>query len=346
MSVGEEDRVRRVIDVHSHHYPAVFLEACRDPANGLTTRIRSDGGVAVMVDGAVSVVIPQPEPSIADRLAVMDRAGIDIQLLSLSAPNVYPLADAVRVGLTRAANDELIDMSVKSGGRLQSLVSLPLPDVDASVDEFRRVIDRPGVAGVFLCTTVNGRPLDDPAFEPVLGRLSDRGVTVLVHPTVGSVDNQREFALSLNIGFMAETTTCISRLLFSGALERWPGITWVFSHLGGTLPFVHHRIAKAHQAFADWQRPLQKDPAETLRGVYFDTVTDHRPALTCAMETYGDGSLLFGTDYPHTAADLRKPLALIQSALPARASLDRVLGGTAEKIFKISDPTSGRKICP
>lgn len=339
--VGRAASSAPVIDVHSHHYPEVFVDACRDSSSGLTTSERSDGGLAVFRDGAVTLVVPQPVPSVETRLAALDQSGIHVQLLSLSAPNVYSFPAASRGALTRAVNDEFLSLFAESGGRLQSLVSLPLPDVAGALLEFDRVIGAPGVAGVFLCTTVNGRPLDDEAFQPLLHAMSEAGTTVLVHPTVGCAANQREFALSLNIGFMAETTACIARLLFSGAFERFPGITWVFSHLGGSLPFLHHRIDKAKRAFGDWQRPLARDPLETLGDLYFDTVSDHAPALVCAVSTYGAGSLVFGTDYPHGPGDLRKPLAFVRGTLD-REVLDGVLGRTAAEIFAITEPTCGR----
>jgi predicted TIM-barrel fold metal-dependent hydrolase len=331
----------RVVDVHSHHYPLAFEEACLDPANGLTTRRRSDGGLAVMIDGAVSLVVPVKAPTVAERLDLLDVAGIGVQLLSLSAPNVYHFDDELRITLARQTNDELIEIARTSSGRLPALVSLPLPDVDAALAELDRVIDLPGVAGVFLCTTVRGRPLDDPEFRPLLEELSRREVSVLVHPTVGCATNLEAYALSLNIGFMAETTNCVARLLFSGTLESLPGITWIFSHLGGTLPFLHHRIEKANKAFGDWQIPLEQTPAETLASVYFDTVTDHQPALVCALDTYGANALLFGTDYPHGPPDLRGPVGLLTRTISDRESLAAVMGGTAERIFSLTASTTG-----
>ena len=124
-----------VVDVHSHHYPADFVAACRQGRGGFTTRTRSDGGLAVLADGAVVLVIPQPVPSLADRLAVLDAAGIDVQIVSLSAPNVYPLPAGLAEHVARSANDEFVEMAAVSDGRVKALVSLPLPDVDASLRE-------------------------------------------------------------------------------------------------------------------------------------------------------------------------------------------------------------------
>jgi predicted TIM-barrel fold metal-dependent hydrolase len=322
--------------VHAHHYPSSYADACVTAENGLTSRKRSDGGTAILIDGAVCLVIPEKPIAVEDRLGVMDRAGIDVQLLSVSAPNVYPFPAAVRIRLARETNDELIEIAGVSGGRLPALISLPLPDVGASLAEIDRVVGAPGVAGVFLCTTVNNRPLDHPSLRPVLECLSERRATVLVHPTVGGARNQDEFALSLNIGFMAETTNCIARLLFSGTIENLPGITWVFTHLGGSLPFLHHRIEKANKAFADWQLPLTSTPNDTLATVYFDTVTDHRPALDCALDTYGSVSLLFGTDFPHGPVDLRGPVELVSGAVSGPEARADVMGGTAERIFSLT----------
>jgi predicted TIM-barrel fold metal-dependent hydrolase len=295
----------QLIDVHAHHYPQSYLDACRRHDSGFEAYVRDDGRLVVKQDGAVALAVPQPMPSVTQRLEAMDSAGVDMQVLSLSAPNVYRLPRAWRAGLTRDINDEFVEIFRQSDSRLRAFVSLPLPDVDAALDELDRTEGMAGVSGLLLTTTIAGRPLDDPMFAPLLSELSARQTVVLVHPTTAcSTDGIREYALSLGLDFLAETTNCIARLVYSGAMERFPGIRWIFSHLGGTTPFLIHRFDNYYQQFPECREHISRPPSEILRSVHFDTVTTHVPALRCALDTFGAAQFVFGTDYPHVPGGL------------------------------------------
>lgn len=322
------------IDVHAHHYPAAFLEACGRPDSGYSSYIRDDGRLVVLQDGAVALAAPQPMPSLRARLDQMDRAGIDTQLLSISAPSVYRIPSATRVGLTRDLNDEFMAMSDDSGGRLRALATLPLPDVPAALDELERVIEDPRVAGVFLCTTIDGATLDDARFTPLWHALSERETAVLVHPTVAPCTTGiQEFALALALDYMGQATNAIGRLVYSGTLARFPGIRWVFTHLGGSMPFVYHRFDNYYRQFPECRQEIDVPPTTFLERLHFDTVTLHPPALRCALETLGPDRLLFGTDYPHVPGGLEPFVDLIDQADLEPGALAAILAGNAEKLF-------------
>ncbi|KWX57146.1 amidohydrolase family protein [Mycobacterium sp. NAZ190054] len=311
-----------LIDVHAHHYPEAYLAACRRADSGFESYVRDDGRLIVKQDGAVALAAPQPMPDVATRLAAMDAAGVGTQLISVSAPNVYRFPSAWRTGITREVNDEFADLAAESGGRLRSLVSLPLPDVDAALAELDRCSGRPGYAGVMVTTTIDRTDLDDPGLAPLWAELSVRSSLVLVHPTTGcSTDGVRDYALSLGLDFLAETTRCIARMVYSGTFEAYPGIRWVFSHLGGTTPFLIHRFDNYYQQFPECRAKISRPPSEILRSVYFDTVTTHVPALRCALDTFDPGQFMFGTDYPHVPGGLERFVTTLDAAVTA-AGLD------------------------
>lgn len=337
--------MRGLIDCHAHHYPDAYLEACRRPDSGLEHYIREDGRMVVLQDGAVALAAPQPMPGMAQRLQTMDDAGVQNQLLSVSAPNVYRFPRAFRRSLTREINDELIEMARATAGRLPALASLPLPDVDDALEELDRVLAAPEVCGVFLCTTIDRRPLDDPAFVPLLRELSRRRVPVLVHPTTPCcTDGVREYALALALDFLAETTNAIARLTYSGSFDRFPGIRWVFSHLGGTTPFLIHRFDNYFRQFPECREHIDRPPSEILKSVWFDTVTTHAPALRCALETFDAKQFVFGTDFPHVPGGLEPFTAIVEHCVPD-AALEAVRWRTASQLFGVGDvadqPTAG-----
>jgi aminocarboxymuconate-semialdehyde decarboxylase len=298
--------VTGLIDVHTHHYPQAYLEACRRPDSGFTHYIRDDGRIVVLQDGAVALAAPQPLPDTDARLSAMDSAGVRLQVLSISAPNVYALPRSLRVAVTRDCNDELEAMAAAADGRLRVFASVPLPEVDEALAEADRALNLPHTVGLMLCTTVARRTLDDPVFTPFWEHLSRRGTVVFVHPTTACcTEGLRDYALSLALDFLAETTNAIGRLVYSGTFDQFPGIRWIFSHLGGSTPFVMHRFDNYASQFPEARAHITRKPSDIIRELRFDTVTTHRPALRCALDTFDDGQLMFGSDYPHVPGGLQ-----------------------------------------
>lgn len=332
-----------LIDIHAHDYPPAYLEAMRRDDSGLTQYVRDDGRLVVQQDGAVVLAMPQPMPTLEERLARMDAAGVEVQALSVSAPNVYRLPATIRTGLTRELNDELVSTAGAAAGRFRVFASLPLPDVDAARAELARCAGLPWVSGVILCTTIDRRTLDAPEFAPLLQDLSDRGTLVFVHPTTPCcTDGIQDYALALGIDFLAETTLCVARLTYSGALERYPGIRWVFSHLGGSVPFIIHRFDNTFRQFPECRAHLSRPPSEVLRSVFFDTVSVHVPALRCALATFAAEQFVFGTDYPHAPGGLEafaEALCAVGLDDEARRSVEY---GTAARLLGVPAPPGGR----
>lgn len=329
--------MKDLIDVHAHHYPDSYLRACRRADSGLESYIREDGRLVVLQDGAVALAAPQPLPSMAHRLGRMDDAGIATQLVSVSAPSVYRLPDAYRAEVARDSNDELVEYASAADGRLGVLATLPLPDVDAALTELDRVLDMPSVAGVFLCTTVDRRTLDEPFLRPLFEEMSRREVAVLVHPTVACcTDGIRDYALALGLDYMAEVTNAVGRLVFSGTFDRFPGIRWVFTHLGGSVPFVIHRFDNYFRQFPECREHIDRPPTEILKAVHFDTVTTHAPALTCALETFSVDQLVFGTDYPHVPGGLEIFTSTLRSVVTEEEQLALIGAGNAQRIFALN----------
>ena len=314
-----------LIDVHSHHYPDSYLAACRRPDSGLEHYIRDDGRLVVLQDGAVALAVPQPLPGPEHRLALMDEASVDLQVLSVSAPNVFRLPRELRVPLARDLNDELDDLAGATGGRLAFFANLPLPDIDASLAELDRVLPRRRALGVMLCTTVDRRTLDDPFLAPLWEELSRRRAVVFVHPTTACcTEGLGDFALSLALDFLAETTNAVGRLLYSGTLERYPRIRWIFTHLGGTVPFVHHRFDNYAGQFPECRRHITRKPSAQLRELFYDTVSTHPAAMRCAFETFPASQFVFGTDYPHVPGALAVFTETLEAAGLAAEDLARV----------------------
>ena len=328
--------MQRYLDIHAHHYPTAYLEACRRPDSGFEHYYREDGRLVVLQDGAVALAAPQPLPTVESRLEAMDAAGVQVQVLSLSAPNLYRLPLPLRKEMAVTVNDEFSAMARESGARLKVLASLPLPDVESSLEELRRVLTLEEVVGIFLCTTVDGHTLDDARLAPVLQELSDRGCVVFVHgSTPCCTDGLREYAMALALDYMAEVTNAIGRLLYSGTFSRYPGIRWIFSHVGGSTPFVMHRFENYFQQFPECRAHETRPPREVMKSLYFDTVTAHVPALRCALDTFDVDQFLFGTDYPHVPGGMGRFVETLRSTGLGEADLDRIAWRNGARLIGI-----------
>lgn len=278
--------------------------AGRNNGNGVCFRRSAPPGAAREKYLRWMMGLGVPGPS--HRLGLMDEAGVAVQVLSISAPNVFRLPAGVRAPLTRDLNDELAAMADGAGGRLRVFANLPLPDVDQSLAELDRVLGRDGMVGVMVCTTIDRRTLDDGLFGPLWEELDRRSAAVLVHPTTPCcTEGVRDFALSLALDFLAETTNAIGRLVYSGVFERYRRIRWIFSHLGGTTPFVVHRFDNYARQFPEARANITEPPSEYLRRLSFDTVSTHAEAMRCAFATFDPGQFVFGTDYPHVPGGLQ-----------------------------------------
>lgn len=334
-----------LIDVHSHHYPDPYLEACKRPDSGFEHYIRDDGRLIILEDGAVALAAPQPLPALEHRMQLMDDAGVEIQVLSLSAPNVYTFADSLRIPLTRECNDIFVDVAGGSNDRLKVFASIPLPNMDASLDEIDRALALPGVSGIAVMTTVGRRTLDDEMFDPVWEELSRREATVFVHPTVACcTEGIREYAMALAIDFMAEATNAVARQTYSGAFTRWSGINWIFTHLGGATPFLIKRFDNYFHQFPECREKIDRPPSEIIRDVHFDTCTMHAPALRCALDTFEIDQLVFGSDYPHVPGGIDRFVEILTSVGLAPEEFNRIGRTTAAGLIGIPEdqPVAGK----
>jgi predicted TIM-barrel fold metal-dependent hydrolase len=331
--------VTGLIDVHSHHYPDAYLDACRRPDSGFTHYYRDDGRLIVLQDGAVGLAVPQPLPPLEHRIGMMDEAGVDVQVLSVSAPNVYRFPPSLRVPLTRDLNDEFSALAGGAGGRLRVFASLPLPAVDAALEELDRALALPHVAGIVVCSNIDRINLDEERFSPVWEELSRRGATVFCHPTVACcTDGLREYAMSLAMGFMADTMFAVGRLAYAGTFDRFPGIRWIFTHLGGTIPFVLPRYDNYFRQFPECREKITRPPSEIMRGLYYDTVTMHAPALRCAVDTLGTERLVFGSDYPHVPGGIDRFVTVLESVGLSAEELAIIGRATAAGLIGLEEP--------
>lgn len=266
------------IDTQHHILPPRYVAAVGAEAIGRT-----------LVSGQV------PEWSPEHSLAAMDRHGIATAIVSVSAPG-FPVADPV--GLCRHCNDEAAEAVARHPGRFGSFASLPLPDVDASLAEIGRALDELGADGICLLTSYDGRYLGDPLFAPVMDELERRGAVVYVHPN----EMPGAFLGGLppaSLEFPFDTTRAVANLLFTGTLLRTRNVKYIFSHAGGTIPFLAERLARLERR-PDLKRHAPEGVLAELRRLHYDVALSAGPLTLGALLRFTTpDKVLFASDFPH-----------------------------------------------
>jgi uncharacterized protein len=281
----------------------------------------------------------------AGRIAAMDEAGIDLQVLSLAAFALEGLDAATGTALARDVNDELAEAVKANPTRLAGFATVALKDVGAAVVEFERCVSKLGFVGLMLNGTVDGRFMDEPEFLPVFETAARLGVPVYLHPAPPPKTVKEayfsglpgELGMLLSIagwGWHAETGLHTLRLIVSGLFDKVPGLQLVIGHMGEGLPFALARSSGILSGPAKLQRPV----AEYFRTNIHLTTSGYftLPPLECALEVVGIERMMYSVDYPFSPNTKgREFLETVKGVLSAE-DFESLVGGNAERVLKIS----------
>lgn len=327
------------IDVHTHVLPPDYLETLT--ASGrYDVRGNEETGIVIMEKGSRLVGITPQLQDVEQRIADMDRDEVDFQILSVSTPQVYFLADQPAIDLARRCNDYLASIVQVHPDRFRALASIPLTaNVDEAVRELTRCVEELGMVGFIIGANIDGTPIDDPRFDPFYEEANRLGTTMFIHPMVPpGIELMNDYALAPLVGFMFDTTLAVSRLIFSNFFGRFMGIKVIVAHLGGAIPYLAGRLDMGYETYPDCQG-IMRPPGEVLHNLYLDTVSFHEPALRCAIDTVGVERLLFGSDYPQATANVSRAAGMLDDML-GRRDKRMVFGDNAAPLFGL-EPEGG-----
>jgi predicted TIM-barrel fold metal-dependent hydrolase len=282
------------IDAYAHIVPPKYKEALAKVAPELHDR-------QVM-----------PYPSLYDldaRFRILDKYEPIRQVLTLGRIPVEHVAGPKKAAeLAIRADDEMAELVSKYPDRfVAALATLAMNNVDASLKEAERCIKDLRFKGVYLHTPVDEKPLDAPEFLPLYEMMAGYDLPIVIHPMrkPDHPDYLTEKTSKYNIfsifGWPYDTTTAMARLVFSGIMEKFPGLKILTHHCGGMVPFYAERIRQFTQIVrpAEKDMGLRKDAIDYFKMFYADTAIYGNPtALICGMDFFGADHLLFGVDFP------------------------------------------------
>ncbi|MEU7169567.1 amidohydrolase family protein [Streptomyces morookaense] len=312
------------IDVHAHLWTDEYLDLLDRFGKNDTAFQRGMGAGA-------------GEEELAARCELMDSAGVTHQVLS-APPQSPHFADAGHaVHAARFVNDLYAETVARRPHRFLALASLPLPHTDQALTELARALDELGMHGACMTTSVLGRSLADPAFEPVFAELDRRGAVLLVHPAGCGAGSPliTDYRMTWSVGAPVEDTVAVMHLIRAAIPARFPRMKIVTTHLGGALPMLLQRVDNQYE---EWRATgLPEKPSATARRLWYDSVGHgHGPALWAAVASLGADRIVLGTDFPYEAGDLfRTAVAYVENSGLPPGQAAQILDGNARALFPI-----------
>jgi predicted TIM-barrel fold metal-dependent hydrolase len=276
--------VRTRIDTHHHVFPPPYIAAL--VARKLDDQLATSWSVARTLDD-------------------MDRAGVATAILSVTTPAVTFAEPPVARRVARESNEWVAKLISDNAGRFGSFAMVPLPDVDGTLREIEYALDTLKADGICLLTSYGDRWLGHPSFAPVMDELNRRGAVVYTHPT--TADCCRNLVADVPptvIEFGTDTSRTITDIVFSGTAARCPDAQFIFSHAGGTLPFLTERLVRMPVQNAALRARVPNGVLNELKRFYYDTAwSAHAMAMGSLTRLVSVSQILFGSDYPYRTGE-------------------------------------------
>ncbi len=331
-------RARRVrtVDTHAHWYPAEWLELFdRDGAREGAKLERNGGRYPIRTD-RITNAFDEEFVDLGLRIAGMDRQGVDVHALSLTAPMVYWASPAFGLALSQAYNDAAAAAHAKHPGRFVGLAMVPMQAPELALKELERAAGLPGMRGLYMATNVNGADLDEKRFWDVYAKAEELGWTVFLHPldTIGRERTTRYYLKNL-IGNPYDTGVAAAHLIFGGVLDAFPKLEFNLPHAGGTFPWLIGRWDHGTRVRPELKH-MPRLPSEYLRRFTYDTIGHNDQINLDLVGLVGADRVVLGSDYCFDMG-LTDPVGTVERlAGLSETDRNRILGLTAAQILRLA----------
>jgi predicted TIM-barrel fold metal-dependent hydrolase len=336
------------IDFEAHFYTQEFVDLLHARERPPRQERVDDETVRLWIEPSLPdlfhehrVVVDERLLDLEDRrLASMDEAGVDVQVLSISGPATEQLEPEVGERISRSINDTLAAAIERHPDRFLGFATLAPARPEAAAEELERCVTELGFKGVMLRSHVGDGFLDEPRYRPIFQTAARLDVPVYIHPTLPHASLIGPFlgygwALpGPGLGYGVETAVQALRLVYSGLFDELPALQLILGHLGESLTFWLYRLdLDFTQPFlAARHRPsIERRPSEVLRENVYVTTSGNflDSALVSVLMELGPERVLFGSDYPWES--LAKAVEFVEQAPISDADRARIFGGNARR---------------
>jgi len=327
----------RTITLEEHYATPGFLNG---PGREFTQRASRMGGRMAQILEKVREVGEK-------RIAEMDAAGIDIQVLSLNSPGVEQLDEEEAGGLAREANEFVASAVKRHPDRFAGFAAIPTANPQRAADELERTVHDYGFKGALINGHHRGRYLDDPFFWPILERAESLGVPLYLHPTQPppavveasysgfNPDVSYMFA-NAGWGWHIETGVHVLRLILGGAFDRYQKLQLIVGHMGEALPFMLSRVDVMAPGMTGLARPISAYLRENVH--YTFSGFNFTPTFLDLLLQVGVDRIMFSADHPY--GSMAKARAFLDRLPVSAADKERIAHGNAESLLGIAPATS------
>ena len=313
------------IDIHTHAFPKSYVAT---------------------LDRKLTTLAPLQNNWIWDSdlfLGDMDKWGVDVKVLSLSAPSVHVDDSALSAELSRISNDEYAEICDRWPNRFKMFAAIPISDCEASCKELERVKALPGQVGIALGSNIRGTMLDDPAFSTFFELANELETVIFVHPMGFDLPAPwKAYRLQHLIGWPIDTTFAVSRLVLDGFFDRYPKLRVIAAHVGGAIPYLSERLERGYK-----DGHCQYKPSYYFRkNIFYDTAgPTHEAIIQCVAKMYGIERIVFGTDYPFGTGQegmqyMEKAIWNVENSGLNKADTAKIFAGNIQALLNISPKQS------
>ena len=291
---------------------SAMLPGCALPGNAAALRDRIDVHHHLFSPAYVAELakVNQAPPivrnwSVARTLDDMDKAGVATSMLSVTTPQVG-FADAANAArIARESNEWVARLAQDNPGRFGAFAMLPMQTTDGALRELAYALDVLKADGIGLLTSYEDKWLGHPAFAPVMDELNRRKAVLYTHPTAAACCRNLQAEVPTTVvEFGTDTTRSIVDIVFSGTAARCPDLNFIFSHAGGSLPFLTERLVKMPLIDPKLASRVPRGVLFELKRFYYDTAwAAHPMALGSLTQLVAASQILFGSDYPYRTGE-------------------------------------------
>lgn len=329
----------RKIDVHNHFYPEAYIAAVHEESRAARLETTADGQTLIHYSGDYSVIV-EAHRDPRRRIEDLDRAGVHMQILSLTVPGVHFEEPERGIELAKLTNDAFAEICRADPKRFRAFATLPTQSPAEAASELERAVNELGLVGAMIFSNLGGHSLDDERFWPIYEAAEGLGVPLLVHPFAPpALDNFQDLRMVPLIGFPMDVTVAATRLVLSGTIDRFPRLTFIMSQLGGALPILAERVDRGAEIYPELAGKLQREPSDYYRDFYYDTVPYGRTGTPLTYAFAGSERILLASDHPHQIGSLDDCATVIEAMEIPDDHKRLMLSANAERLFGLTKET-------